>query len=116
MIAFLAGATVGAGSDVGSGGVVDVRSAVEPGSDGEEGAEVGPGGAVNAGIVVGPDADEAVDVAPGTAPTEATTGVEAGTASVAEVPQANIPSTTAVRGKASSRDIPDCPPTVQVDG
>ena len=100
MIATLAGATVvtDVGSDVRSGSAADVGLAVGLDEAAEIGAEVGPGGTVNSGTVAEPD--EGVEVATGTGP---------GTASVAEIPQANIPSTTAIRGGASSRDILDYP-------
>ncbi len=112
MIAALAGAKVGAdtGPVVGSGSAAVGEVAVESGTVAEIGTEVGSGAAVVAGTTLDPD--ESAGVATGEEPDTASTvaaGVEAGTASVAEDPQANIPSTTAIRGRVSSRGIPDFP-------
>ena len=120
IIAALAGAEAGtdAGPVVGSAGAVVSGAWVEPGSVPDIAIDVGSGKAVIAERVAGPD--ESVGAATGAESDAASTvdaGVEAGRASVAEVPQANIPITTAINGRASSRDIPDYPrSSVRLDG
>jgi len=100
IIAAFAGAIVGADAAVGSGSAVATGTVVESGMD------VGSDEAVIAGTVV--ESDASFGGATGAAST-VEVGLEAGRASAAEVPHPNNPITTAIKGRASSRDIPDYP-------
>ena len=83
---------------------------VDSGTDTVPSATVGPGGAVNAGTVAGPEVG--ANVATGAELDVVSTvgaDIEAGRTSVGLVTQAKIPIMVATMGKTSSRDIPDYP-------
>ena len=134
MIAALGGAAVGAkvGTSVGAGG--EFGRGDDAGAMADSGAGVTPGATVaremgvNAGTAVGPAARVAGETPAGLLTAVASDGgtpvgdrtawlacVGPGGDSVAVVPQAKTPITTAINGRASSRDISKISPTLQVD-
>jgi len=135
MIAALGGAAVGAtaGASVGAG--VEFGRGDDAGAVAESGAVVTSGAAaadwdmgVDAGTAVGPAAGVASETPAGLLTAVASDGgtpvgdrtawlacAGPGGDSVAVVPQAKTPITTAINGRASSRDISKISPTVQVD-
>ena len=135
MMAALGGAAVGAtvGTSVGAGvefGRGDDAGAVaDSGAGFKSGATVDRNTGVDAGTAVGPAARVAGETPAGLLTAAASDGgtpggdwtawlacVEPGGDSVAVVPQAKTPITTAINGRASSRDISKISLTVQVEG
>ena len=121
-----AGATVGAGVEFGRGG--DAGAVADPGAGVTSGATVDWEMGVDAGTAVDPAARVAGETPAGLPTAAASDGgtpvgdrtawlacVGPGGDSVAVVPQAKTPITTAINGRASSRDISKISPTVQVD-